>query len=437
MAKTDSRSNFGVRGWIFVIYSFLTLFFTTATGDSISNLALPALCEKYGWVYENMVSWKSVFGWMNVIVMAALGQVMKKFSPKIGATCMAAIYTICVFLIPNTSTKALFIILYGIMCIGALVWGEQLNGIITSNWFPRKKGLVIGWTTAGFPLGSGLGVMLYNIISQGGQHMNRVFYVYGGVLVLLTLTVAFVLTSFPEECGCFPDNDRSMTREQADAILAEGLEASKNSIWTSKKMLSTKWTWLIGISNGFALFFAGTMSVMIPRLMAAGYSMQQAIPMMTITAILGGVGSYIMGVIDTKIGPKRTIMLMHILAICAGLLGMIPGKGIHIYICMVFSGMVLGASANMLLSLISTMWGRYSFVNAYAILLPINQFIGSCGTITIAQIAARYSYNGAYAAVSVVALIGLLLIIPVKEDAIKKIEQAEGYVRPEAMHDAG
>ena len=434
MAKTDSKSNFGLRGWIFVIYGFLTFFFTTATGDSVSNLLLPGMCERLGWNYANMVSWKSIFGWITVIFFAFFGQALKKISPKVGATVMGLVYAAGTFALPHISVKGVFILVYGILAIGAAVWGQQFNGVITSNWFPRKKGLVIGWTTAGFPLGSGLGVMLFQIISGGGQNPQLVYIIYGGVLVILALVVAFCMSDFPEQIGCFPDNDKTMTRELADKILAEGLEASKHSIWTTKKMLGTKYTWLIGISNGLALFFAGTMSVMIPRLMASGYTQAEAVPLMALTAILGGVGSYIMGVIDTKLGPRMTLRIMHILAICSGLLNMIPGKGIHIYIGMVFTGMVLGASANLLLSMISTMWGRYSFTNAYAVLLPINQLIGSSGTLVFSQIAAKFSFNGAYVAIVCVGIIGLLLTFTYKEDAIRKIEEAEGYVRPEAKH---
>ena len=46
-----SKSNFGTRGWIFVLYSLLVFFIVTAAGDSIKNLSLPELCETYGWNY--------------------------------------------------------------------------------------------------------------------------------------------------------------------------------------------------------------------------------------------------------------------------------------------------------------------------------------------------------------------------------------------------
>lgn len=43
-----SSSNFGTRGWIFVIYGLINFFIVTAVGDSIKNLSLPELCEMYG-----------------------------------------------------------------------------------------------------------------------------------------------------------------------------------------------------------------------------------------------------------------------------------------------------------------------------------------------------------------------------------------------------
>ena len=153
--------------------------------------------------------------------------------------------------------------------------------------------------------------------------------------------------------------------------------------------------------------------------------------MMTVAALCGGVGSYLVGFVDTKIGPRKTIIVVHIIAIIACILNIIPST-VSVMISLIFIGIVLGGASNCLLSLCSTMWGRYAFTNVYGVVLPMNQIVGSSGTILVAQMAARFSYTGAYIIVGALALVGILLILPVKEDAMQKIEAAEANKTTEA-----
>ena len=115
----------------------------------------------------------------------------------------------------------------------------------------------------------------------------------------------------------------------------------------------------------------------------------------------------------------------------ACILNIIPST-VSVMISLIFIGIVLGGASNCLLSLCSTMWGRYAFTNVYGVVLPINQIVGSSGTILVAQMAARFSYTGANIIVGALALVGILLILPVKEDAMQKIEAAEANKTTEA-----
>lgn len=426
-----SSSNFGTRGWIFVIYGLINFFIVTAVGDSIKNLSLPELCEMYGWNYTNLISLVSIFGWCTIVFMIIFGQSLHKLSPKKGAITLGIIYCISTVIYPNVTSLWQFIVVFFLINVIGTIWPQQFNAIITSNWFPRKKGLVIGWTTIGLPVGSGIGVLVYNSIS-GHMGMHGTYYIYAAIVALCVIVCAIFVKDYPEQCGCFPDNDKSMTREEADRMLAEGREAAKKSIWTNKRLLRTKEVWLIGISCGIMLLFAGGfMSQMIPRLLALGYDRMKAVMMMTVAALCGGVGSYLVGFVDTKIGPRKTIILVHTIAIIACILNIIPST-VSVMISLIFIGIVLGGASNCLLSLCSTMWGRYAFTNVYGVVLPMNQIVGSSDTILVAQMAARFSYTGAYIIVGALALVGILLILPVKEDAMQKIEATEANKTTEA-----
>lgn len=414
-----ARSNFGFRGWIVVIYCLLIFLIQAVVSNSITNISSAVLAERYGWNHTSMLSLGTYFGWFTVIVVLIFGQLLRRLSPKKLAVVTGTILAICTFVYPSINQMWQYTAIFGTLATLGMVLGQQFNALIISNWFPRKKGLVMGWTTIGLPLGAGVGVLLFNLLN-GKLGLAGVYYVYGAFYLLVVLLCAVAVTDYPEQVGAFPDNDENMTREMANAILEEGKAAAVNSVWTIKQMFSIKETWLIGISAGIQLLFAGGfMAQMIPRLLAGGFPINKAVMMMTVVALVACVGSYLCGVIDAKVGPRKAIMLTHVFAVTACVLNIIPNN-ITVLIGLVFVGVVMGGAANYLVSIVSSYWGRYDFNNAYRVILPINQLIGASGTMLIAQVAARYSYTGSYILVGCLAAVGFILMLFVKDGAIEK-----------------
>jgi len=420
-----TKSNFGTRGWIFVIYSFLVMVMTTFVGNSNSNLLLPSLCERYGWNYANMLFARTVFSWFTIVMFFFFGSVLRKFSPKKGAVICGILYTLATFFLPRSSLMAVYLICMFVLGVFGSMWYNQFNAIITSNWFPRKKGLVIGWTTMGLPLGAGLGTKIYYMLMP---HIgpNGVYTLYSGIIFVTMLLCVIFVTDYPEQCGCFPDNDKSMTTEMAQKIMEEGIRLSEQSIWTNKRLVRTKEVWLLGIALGFQMMFTGGfMGVMVPRMMALGYDAGTAVNFMLFAAIMGAVGSYAVGIVDSKTNPKVAMIVVNLSCIASCILNIIPNR-LCVIISLVLLGLVLGGAANCLMSAITTMWGRYSFRRAHTIILMINQIIGTAGSPVVAKIAEKFSWTGSYLFVGTLALIGLFLIFPIKLDSIKNYEIAEG-----------
>ena len=224
-----TKSNFGFRGWIFVIYSAMVMIMTTFVGNSNTNLLLPSLCERFGWNYANMISLNTVFSWITIAFFFIFGSVLRKFSPKMGAIIVGIIYVIGTFLLPRVKVVAMYAVIIFFIKVCGDTWYNQFNAIITSNWFPRKKGLVIGWTTMGLPLGAGVGTLLYfKLMPLLGP--TGVFALYAGLILVCVLLCLFFITDYPEQCGCFPDNDKTMTTEQAKKEMEEGIKLSEQTI---------------------------------------------------------------------------------------------------------------------------------------------------------------------------------------------------------------
>ena len=132
---------------------------------------------------------------------------------------------------------------------------------MVANWFPTRKGVIIGLVTIGFTLGAMVGLMvLGTVIMKLG--LTGGYAVCGLLVLIVTLFGFLTLRDYPEEIGCFPDNDRSMTREMANAMLEEGRKMAADSPWTPKRVLGTWQMWCIAISCGLMMMFSGAVKVL-------------------------------------------------------------------------------------------------------------------------------------------------------------------------------
>lgn len=418
-----SKSNFGTRGWLLILYCLLTFFLTTGS-KSTMNVAASIYHEMYGWDVTFLISLSTIGGWITVFFVYLTGVLFANGKVKLRPFILIGgiVYSVTLCLWGVVSDLKVFVFIFVLQCIMIIIWPQFTNNAICSNWFPRKKGLVIGWSTIGLPLGSGVCVVIFNKLlkSVGFKYSYIIF----GVAILMVSVFGYLFfRDYPEEIGLYPDNDKNMTREQALAELKAGEEIIAKSPWSAKRMLLTKETWLIGLSCAYsALFATGTMAQMVPRLLAAGYSADVAVNIMAIAAYVACFGSYAFGWIDTKIGPRRAVILLHFFSIAACVFNIIPS-----YLCMIISvaliGIVLGGGANFLLSATTTYWGRYNFKKAYGTMLTINQIVGQSGAMMIAILAARWGYNVAYVALGALAVVAILLILPVKSGFVERAEE--------------
>lgn len=249
----------------------------------------------------------------------------------------------------------------------------------TNNWFPTKKGLAMGWVTMGPLLATAS--ILY-LINWGGKKFG--FHGYFDVIALafliLLLIVIFWFRDYPEDKGCYPDNDRSVSKERVMELHEKGLMYKRTSPWTPKKLLKTRQVWQIGIGVGGINFLIGAavISQMVPTIMSYGYERAEATGMMTVLALCALPLSYLFGWIDTKFKTKTAIIVFFIWTITALIFMVLPGKW-TLFVSIFMIGGFIGGSGNMMGSITNTVFGRYDFANAFAVIYPICVAVKSCG----------------------------------------------------------
>ena len=422
MKKGNAKLNFGTLGWILVIYCMLSFFFTSLLSSSL-NISSGVFAEMHGWDYAWLMSLVTIGGWVGVVALWVaglfLGSGKLKMRPLI-VVC-TVVCGLAVIIWGYTKSIVVYSIMFIIYQVCYVLWAQLANNTLCTNWFPRKKGILVGVTTFGFPIGAGPGIAIFAAL-MGSVGIGTTFMIIGIIVMVIGIIGALVITEYPEQRGRFPDNDKTMTREQADKELREGLELAKNSPWTSKRMLATKETWFIGISCAIMLMFAsGSILQVVPRLTAIGYSSDAATGMLTAAALIAVPGSYLCGLLDQKAGTRTALIVTNILGAIACIMYSIPSN-VTIWIGLICIGITLGGTSNYCMSATATYWGRYNFQKAYGSILGITQFLGQCGAAFIALIATNWNFNVAYVALAVICVIGAILMVPVKDGFVEKCE---------------
>lgn len=129
--------------------------------------------------------------------------------------------------------------------------------------------------------------------------------------------------------------------------------------------------WIHGITLGVQLLFAsGLMVQLYPRLLEIGINPQSAGLMMLASGLFALPGSYICGVIDSKIGARKAACTTYVFGLVAMLCNL-TGNIVLVWVSLVCIGVVVGGAANWPASLCIEEFGP-SFASGYGVMQPIS-----------------------------------------------------------------
>ena len=407
--ETKVKKGYG-KGWALILYGFLAYFTATAVGSAM-NAASGTLSELRGWNAALLTSFISLGAVANVVAGFIFGKLSTKASAKKLSIVCSIIWVVTVIGMGVTTNLWAFavclIVANGISC----ALGYQLAPVMIAKWFPKRKGIIMGIVTMGIPLCSGVATMMYQ---AGYKAMGSLggFIPFIIVLVVALIILLVFLADDPADKGFNPDNGAEVEAEEEKGI-------NKDSIWTTKKLLTTPQVWIHGITLGLQLLFAsGLMVQLFPRLLEIGFDQGTAGMMMLASGLLALPGSYLCGVLDSKIGARKAAYTSYVFGILAMILNL---TGNTVWVCI---GMVVGGAANWPASLCIEEFGD-SFANGYGIIQPMIQLVGAVGP---AFFAAFYGMTGSYRIPyicgGVLMLVGLLgFALLAKPGFVKKEEE--------------
>lgn len=408
--KTGKRPgmwDFGRHGWTVAIYQVIWFFFMTGMTVDGLNVIVPQIAAFRGWNPNAVLSISSPASIIALFLVMVFGGLARKFGLKrttVVTMIAAGVVTIAYGNAPSIPVYAVCLVLM-VTLINA--FSLVLGLSICTNWFPTKKGVVMGFTTIGMNLASAL---ISQILNQLSAHFNIAIAIsiMGGVIILVGILTQLFIKETPEEAGCYPDNDPYV----AEMLKQQGEQCGDSEI-TYLDALKNPKTWIFGVAYGFfGLATVGIMSQLVGFFQTTkGYDFQAALNVVTIAAVIGIVGSVLWGVVDQKIGTKKTSVLFGIWY-CIGILLLLSSNTAIMVAGIVMLGAGIGGNGNFPPSMAALIYGRKDFPICYSVMNTIVGVVRSLsfGVLAVLRMISD-GYTLPYVVFAIIALAGGLMII--------------------------
>lgn len=424
--KKESLQNFGKYGWIVVIYILLMFWFYVGMVNDGSNFTAPAFSEKTGIDYSLVIGQGSVAGIIGVVLLIIGG----KINEKIGATKTSGISMIILgityIILGRVNTLTAYTACLSIMTGTAMTAGYISGGTLTTKWFPKKKGIAMGWTSMGHNLASAFYVPLIGYL-VGNYGLGKGVITPGIGAIAVGILGLIIIRDEPFERGQYPDN---VSKEVYEAEYYTGTDEKGDSKaeprWTTAKLLKDKNFWLSAVTTGLIeLVSVGVMTQLVIRLTQMGLTEGSAVSTMTVVALIGVFGSWAVGVLEQKIGSKKAQLVSIVwYAVALGFNLMETQWSLYISIFMI--GMSIGGANNFTTSLPADVFGRHEYEKVNSVIFPIQGLVISMNfLVTAISLKLFGSLRGAYASFIGILAINFILTLFVDERKYNLDYQAE------------
>ena len=415
MKSKKVNYNFGSKGTFIIAYSALLVYFMTGLTVDGLNIIVPGFAALKGWDANQLLAIATPASIVALILTSFWGIVIKKYGVKLATTIALVAGGTSMFLF----SKSVNILMYGIMETLMITFINCFSVIggyaMVANWFPKKKGIVLGFTTMGMNLASATIPFLLTFFSTLFNAEGDITHSLNAFAIILILVAVFnqlYVRSTPEEWGVYPDNEKPDTSKLASTIVENDVTTSI----TYRKALASPTVWKLGIAYGLAgMGTVGIMSQLIPFLMGNhGFSLEKALMTMSTAAIVGVLGSYLWGLIDQKFGTRFASQIFGLwYAAAIGFL-IIPDT---LIIGVTMIGLGIGGTGNFPPSMTTLCFGRNNFPIAFSVVNMIMGVIRSAAFVVLGIVrSATGSTDAAYIIFLVLAILSSVVITFVKTE---------------------
>lgn len=280
----------------FMLFNFLT---------TVSlNIFIPAVAKLKEMDTAPLYNANTIGNLVSVVFALFVGVISKRFSLKyltVLGLLAGGISYILIPLVPAGMTGIFIATNY----IATMLYAQITVGARIGNWYPRRKGEILGIVTAVIIVSSLLWLPLFSKAS-GKFGITAAMVAVGIIVISLAVIGSFVIKDRPQDVGLYPENatDDKMTCGNAKE------QTEDSTDWTYLDLL--KKPRFVLFSIGWGLSMPGMMGLsvaIIPIMTAKGLSPQRAVTVAAFAGLFQLMGSLVSGFLDTRVGQRFVVTL--------------------------------------------------------------------------------------------------------------------------------
>ena len=298
--RFPKRPKFFYGYWI-VLVAFLCLFITGGAGYFAFSLFVKPLQADLGWSRGGIMAAFTILFIIQAVASPFTGRMVDRYGARRVISIGALMAGIGFVLLSLMNELWHFYLSYVLVGIGMVAIGQVPTTAIVSNWFQKKRGLVIGIMSTGLGVGGfALAPLVggYLIPNFGWRESYLALAILTCVLVI-PLTLSVVRTK-PADVGLYPDGAETSDVDN----MAEALPSASEGL-TLRMALAIPAFWLIAVSFLASSFsHVGVVQSQVPYLADIGFSVATAATALGVIGLASAIGKFGFGWLCDRIPPK-------------------------------------------------------------------------------------------------------------------------------------
>ena len=388
-------------------------FSQTAETFPLWGVLLKPMTSEFGWsrsAFAGALSLATILGAMLAVV---FGPAIDRFGPRwitvVGFTIIGG----TLMLMPLISELWHFYVLlvFGRMVHMGVVGLSMI--VITSKWFVAKRGRAVAISGVGNRVGSAVTPIYAQLLVSSAGWRAAVVAVGIMVWVVSLVPSALFLRREPEDMGLHPDG---ISDEEAVARLKRSAAGStsrgvRDVSYTLAVVLRMPSFYLlvVGLSLGFTVAVTTSLHI-IPHLTDTGLSPEQAVAVMSVSAIVGAIGSLAFGFVAERLTSRVAVIATYAMSAAAFVWLLNVDSFLTAMAWGILYGAVLGGVFTLHQVVMADYFGRGSLATIRGVVLPFQSIMQAAGPVAAGV---AFDITGAYSQV-----FGLFVVLSVVSAAL-------------------
>lgn len=396
-------------GWWMVLAGFLCTLVTSGCGVYGFSLFVTPLEADFGWNRAAIATAFTFYMLIAGVTAPAIGRMMHRFGAQKVIAAGAALSGLSFLLLNHVTSLSVYYAGWAMFGVGNSAVGSVPASYVVSNWFKKRRGMVIGIMSTGTGAG---GLILSPII---GSYLIPTFgwrtaYLGMAILMLLPLFLGlFLVRTKPEDMGLHPDgiqDNETDTQHKSGPATPEGLSL--------RTALRTSALWLTAVAfltSGFG--YMGALQSQAPHLQDIGFPLAAAATALSSVGLGSTIGKFAFGSLFDRIKPKYGCCIGFALQLIAVIILInitATSPVIMIWLYAISMGLGMGSWLPAMSMLVSTDFGLASYGAIFGITYMAQEIGNAVGPLIAGHM---YDVMHTYHQIFIIFAISCAVAIPV------------------------